>query len=216
MDLTTHGRYQYAPIRKRATYDWPNGTRLAVYIAVNLEHFAFGEGLGAELAPGGPQLDVLNFAWRDYGNRVGVWRLLELFDELRLPSCCLLNTSIYDYCPAAAGGFSSREATKSLRTGRSNAERQSTLPEPDERRLIQKTTDAISHQQGKPPRGWLGPWIAESRKTPDLLKECGYDYLLDWCMDDQPIWMQTRAGRIPFGALSPGGQRHPGHCGPQG
>ena len=75
------------------TIPCPNGrattgraARLAVYLGVNLEHFAFGEGLGAELAPGGPQPDVLNYSWRDYGNRVGAWRLLELFDELRLPA----------------------------------------------------------------------------------------------------------------------------------
>ena len=70
-------------------YSWPGGKRLAVYFALNLEHFAFGEGLGDELAPGGPQPDVLNYAWRDYGNRVGAWRLLELFDELELPCAAL-------------------------------------------------------------------------------------------------------------------------------
>jgi len=195
MNLATHGRYEYDPIRNRPVYNWPNGTRLAVYIAVNLEHFAFGEGLGAELAPGGPAPDVLNFAWRDYGNRVGVWRFLDLFDELRLPSCCLLNSTIYDYCPAVPAAFRAR-GDEIVAHGRSNAERQSTLPEAEERRLIDEATAAIARNEGAPPRGWLGPWIAESRTTPDLLKECGYDYLLDWCMDDQPIWLQTRAGPI--------------------
>ena len=59
------------------------GKRLAVYFALNLEHFSFGEGLGAELAPGGPQPDVLNYAWRDYGNRAGAWYLQDAFDELK-------------------------------------------------------------------------------------------------------------------------------------
>jgi len=81
MSLRQHGRYDYSPIIERPVYDWPNGTRLAVYLALNLEHFAFGEGLGAQLAPGGEEPDVLNYAWRDYGNRVGVWRLLRLFDD---------------------------------------------------------------------------------------------------------------------------------------
>src|SRR5882724_3196698 len=69
--LPSHGRYDYSSIKSRKPYRWPNGASLAVYVALNLEHFAFGEGLGAELAPGGPQPDILNFAWRDYGNRVG-------------------------------------------------------------------------------------------------------------------------------------------------
>jgi allantoinase len=195
MTLPTHGRYAYTPIRGRTPYDWPGGRRLAVYVAVNVEHFAFGEGLGAELAPGGPQPDVLNYAWRDYGNRVGVWRLLDLFDELRVPACCLLNASIYDYCPEVPAAFRAR-GDELVAHGRSNAERQSTLAEADEQALIAETTAALARHEGRLPRGWLGPWIAESRVTPDLLREAGYAYVLDWCMDDQPVWLATRAGPL--------------------
>ncbi|MEO0410127.1 MAG: polysaccharide deacetylase, partial [Cyanobacteria bacterium P01_A01_bin.135] len=94
MHLPTHGRYRYSAITHRPDYHWPGARRLAVYIGLNLEHFAFGEGLGAELAPGGPQPDVLNYAWRDYGNRVGVWRLLTLFEQLGLPVALLVNSSL--------------------------------------------------------------------------------------------------------------------------
>ena len=94
--LPTHGRYDYVPITQRADYTWPTGARLAVYIGLNLEHFAFGEGLGAELAPGGPQPDVLNYAWRDYGNRVGAWRMIDMFDALDLPVSVLVNSAMYD------------------------------------------------------------------------------------------------------------------------
>lgn len=195
MKLPTHGRYDYVPIARRADYSWPGGKRLAVYLGLNLEHFAFGKGLGAELAPGGPQPDVLNFAWRDYGNRVGAWRMLELFDALRLPSTVLLNASLYDYCPELAAAFRAR-GDEIAGHGITNSERQSVLSEADEKALIAETTNAILRHEGKPPRGWLGPWIAESAATPDLLKEAGYDYLLDWCHDDQPVWMRTRSGPI--------------------
>lgn len=195
MTLPSHDRYDYVPIRGRPTYEWPNGHQLAIYIAVNLEHFAFGEGLGAELAPGGPHPDVLNYAWRDYGNRVGVWRLLELFDELKFPTSCLINSAIYEYCPAVAAAFRER-GDEIVAHGRTNSERQSVLAEADERRLIAETTEIIARHEGTAPRGWLGPWISQSRVTPDLLKEQGYEYLLDWCMDDQPIWMRTRSGPI--------------------
>src|SRR5437899_7513558 len=103
--LAGHGRYGYSPITARPDYSWPGDRRLAVYVALNLEHFAFGEGLGAELAPGGPQPDVLNYAWRDYGNRVGVWRLLDLFRELDLPVSLLVNAAIYDHCPEVVAAF---------------------------------------------------------------------------------------------------------------
>ncbi|WP_210215314.1 polysaccharide deacetylase family protein [Lichenihabitans psoromatis] len=193
--LRTHGRYDYIPITKRPTYDWPNGKRLAVYIGLNLEDFAFGEGLGAELAPGGPSPDILNFAWRDYGNRVGAWRLLELFDDLALPASVLLNSVLYDTCPDLPVAFRQR-GDEFLGHGRSNAERQGLLPERDEAALIAEATATLARHEGRAPGGWLGPWISESAVTPDLLQEAGYRYLLDWCMDDQPVVMRTRRGRI--------------------
>jgi allantoinase len=193
MALPHHGRYDYAPITRRPAYDWPNGRRLAVYIGLNLEHFAFGEGLGAELAPGGPPPDVLNYAWRDYGNRVGVWRMLELFDQLSLPVTVLLNSSLYDYCPEVVAAFRAR-GDEIAGHGRSNAERQSVLDEAAEAALIAETTAAITGHEGVAPAGWLSPWIAESRATPDLLAEAGYRYTLNWCHDDQPGWLRTRNG----------------------
>ena len=93
MNLPTHGRYDYLPINARPDYSWPGGKRLAIYLALNQEHFAFGEGLGLELVPVSPQPDVLNFSWRDYGNRVGAWRLLELFDAFAMPCAALANSA---------------------------------------------------------------------------------------------------------------------------
>ncbi|TVP73995.1 MAG: polysaccharide deacetylase [Rhodobacteraceae bacterium] len=190
-----HDRYDYVPITRRPQYDWPNGTRLAVYIGLNLEHFAFGEGLGAEIAPGGPQPDVLNYAWRDYGNRVGAWRMLEMFDTLNLPVSVLANSAMYDYAPELMAAFRAR-GDEVLGHGRSNSERQSTLSPDEEARLITEASAAITAHEGTPPKGWLSPWIAESPVTPDLLAEAGYGYTLNWCMDDQPVWMRTRAGRL--------------------
>jgi allantoinase len=195
LKLNHHERYRYSAITQRQPYQWPDGQRLAIYIALNLEHFAFGEGLGATLAPGGPQPDVLNYAWRDYGNRVGVWRLLELFDQLQLPTALLVNSTIYDYCPEVVAAFRDRN-DEIVAHGRTNSERQSVLPEPEEAALIAETTETITRHEGASPQGWLGPWIAQSSVTPDLLQETGYTYLLDWCHDDQPVWFKTRQGQI--------------------
>ena len=94
-----HHRFDYQPIHRRSDYTWPGGARLAVYLGFNIEHFAFGEGLGARLGPPSPEPDVLNFSWREYGNRVGAWRCLELFDALKLPAGTLINTALHDHCP---------------------------------------------------------------------------------------------------------------------
>jgi len=194
MELRTHDRYDYVPLRGRADYSWPAGRRLAVYFALNLEHFSYGEGLGAELAPGGPHPDILNYAWRDYGNRVGAWYMLDAFDALRLPMAALVNSAMYDYAPELMAACRAR-GDEIVGHGRTNAERQGVLGEAEERALIAEATSRLAEAEGRPPEGWLGPWISHSHVTPDLLAEAGYRYLLDWCMDDQPIWLRCRGDR---------------------
>lgn len=195
MILPHHDRYAFSAIAERPDFSWPEGRRLAFYIGLNLECFSFGGGLGAELAPGGPQPDVLNFSWRDYGNRVGVWRMLELFEDLRMPCTVLANSLMYEQAPGVIEAFRKR-GDEIAGHGRTNAERQGILSEDDERALIREATATIAKQEGKVPKGWLGPWISQSETTPDLLHEAGYEYLLDWCHDDQPVWMKTRTGHI--------------------
>src|SRR6185437_2461182 len=95
--LPYHDRYPYSPITARKDYSWPGGKRLAVYLGLNIEHFAFGAGEGHLLTVANPPPDPRTFAWRDYGNRVGVWRCLELFDELNLPAAHLINTTVFEY-----------------------------------------------------------------------------------------------------------------------
>jgi allantoinase len=193
--LPTHGRYAYSPITDRPAFRWPQGEGLAVYLGLNLEHFAFGEGLGAELAPGGPQPDVLNYAWRDYGNRVGAWRMLEMLDALALPCTVLANSAMEAYAPALMDACRAR-GWEIAGHGRTNAERQSIMAEAEEAAMIAESTAVLTQAWGRAPKGWLSPWIAESRVTPDLLREAGYAYTLNWCMDDQPVWMTTRAGPL--------------------
>lgn len=193
--LPTHGRYAYSPIVKRPVYDWPNGARLALYVAVNVEQFPFGEGLGPDLNPQQPEPDVVNFTWRDWGNRVGVWRLLEALDEHRLPACALVNTAVYDHCPEVAAAFRAR-GDEFVGHGRTNAERQAEMDEAAERAMIVACTERIAEEEGARPLGWMGPHVNETRVTPDLLAEAGYRYVMDWAMDDQPVWLATRAGRL--------------------
>ena len=191
--LPGHGRFDYLPITRRPGYRWPGGAGLAVYLGFNLEHFAFGEGLGACIAPAAPQPDVLNTSWRDYGNRVGAWRCIELFDQLALPTGALVNTALYDYCPELVTALVAR-GDELIGHGHSNAERQGGLAEAAEQALLQQCRSQMLAHSGQAPTGWLSPWISESRHTPDLLAETGYRYTLNWCHDDQPVRMRTRNG----------------------
>ena len=196
--LASHGRYDHVSIHDRDDYSWPEGRRLAVYVGLNLEHFEFGRGLGAKLAPSA-EPDVLNYAWREYGNRVGVWRCRDLLDEFRLPVGVLINTALYDHCPDVAGAFRKdqyRWGAEFIAHGYTNAERQNELGADAETALIRSCVERIAREEGTAPRGWLSPWIAESPVTPDLLRESGIVYTLNWCHDDMPGPMRTRAGPL--------------------
>ena len=199
--LPDHGRFRYRPITDRVDHRWPGGAGLAVYLGFNIEHFAFGEGLGAGIGPASPQPDVLNHSWREYGNRVGAWRCLELFDQLGLPAGALINTALYDHCPQLVAAFVAR-GDELIGHGHSNAERQGTLDEAAERELLTLCRDRMRERSRQTPAGWLSPWISESTITSDLLAETGYSYTLNWCHDDQPMRMRTRDGNglwsIPY------------------
>ena len=192
--LPTHGRFDYLPITRRPRYRWPGGAGLAVYLGFNIEHFAFGEGLGANIGPASPQPDVLNYSWREYGNRVGAWRCLDLFDSLGMPAAALINTALYDHCPELVAACVAR-GDELVGHGHTNAERQASFDEAGERSLLLHCRQQMEQHSGVQPQGWLSPWISESLHTPDLLAETGYRYTLNWCHDDQPLPMRTRSGQ---------------------
>jgi peptidoglycan/xylan/chitin deacetylase (PgdA/CDA1 family) len=193
--LPAHDRYDYHPLPLRAGYDWPGDRRLAVMLVSHAEWCAFGAGLGDDPArPGEPQTRR-NYAWRDYGNRVGAWNLLALLDELRLPAAHCMDTLVYREAPALAEAIRAR-GDEVVAHGRTAAETLRGQWPGDEARLLRAVTEAIAAHEGAPPAGWMGAAMRESAATPDLLRELGYRYLLDWPMDDQPVWLRTRAGTL--------------------
>ena len=199
-ELNDHGRYPYSSIIDREDYSWPEGKRLAIYFGVNHEVFSFGEGLGAELAPAQSRPDVMNFAWRDYGNRVGAWPFIELFDRLELKTTALVNAALIDKCRPLAEALRDRGDDIAAH-GITNAEASGTLTIDEERTMITRCLERFD-ALGVRPTGWLAPWISESADTPDLLAEAGFTHILDWAHDDQPTRINTRDGRnllaIPY------------------
>ncbi|WP_251976224.1 polysaccharide deacetylase family protein [Salinicola avicenniae] len=195
--LNHHERFAYRPIIDRDAWRWPNDTGLAVYVALNLEHFEFGQGRGPGIAPPAPagEPDVLNYAWREYGNRVGAWRCLELFNALDLAAGVIANTSILDHCPELIDAFIER-GDELIAHGHTNAERQGQMTTTAERQLIGATRQRLQVHGGQAVPGWLSPWISESEKTPDLLTEAGFAYTLNWAHDDRPTRMQTDHGPL--------------------
>lgn len=195
MRLPHHNRYPHWPIHTRPIYEWPNGTRLAVTFCNNIEMFAFRAGLGSDSATGTAPQNQRNYAWREYGNRVGLWSYFDLLDEYGVLGSHNVNSLALEHYPEIAARIGAR-GDEIIAHGRSNAERQDILWEADEARLIAECTETITRIAGRRPEGWMGPYLAQSDRTLDLLKQAGYTYQLDWPADDQPFWMKTSFGPL--------------------
>ena len=190
-------RLDYSPIAQRKKLTLPGGARLAVWVIVNVEEWDINETMPRTVltppAGGSPMPDIPNWAWHEYGNRVGFWRMLEVFDDLRIPAVLAINGSAI----ARYGAIVERRAASA--TGNSSATalaRRTCRRSPTSATTSAKTAAAIREATGKNPRGWLGPGLTETWDTPDLLAEEGYDYVCDWVLDDQPVVLKTRGKPI--------------------
>ena len=190
-------RISYSAINQRPPLKLPGGARMAVWVIVNVEEWDPTQPMPRTVltppAGGSPMPDIPNWAWHEYGNRVGFWRLLKVFDEFKLPAALAINGC------AIAGLSRDHRKRRSTRNwefiGHGFTQRNMQKVE-NERDDIQKTSAAILKATGKPPRGWLGPGLTETWETPDILVEEGYDYVADWVLDDQPVWLKTRSKPI--------------------
>ncbi len=195
MKIEPNYRLPYSAITDRPDFTWPGGKRMAVYVALCVEHFSYGTGGGLPYSPGLDQPNSYNWGWREYGNRVGGWRLLELFEEFRSPMSILLNTGCYEHCPELVQAYVDR-GDEIVAHGHTNSEHPNHLSPQEEREMIKEVTASIKKHTGTQPKGWMSPGAHPSAVTEDLLTEFGYDYTLDWPIDDQPTWMTTKNGPL--------------------
>jgi allantoinase len=189
-------RLAYSPISQRSSLLLPEHKRLAVWVIVNVEEWDIRLPMPRTViippAGGSPLPDVPNWAWHEYGNRVGFWRLLEVFDEFRLHGTLAVNG-----CAIAAYEAIARAARDRNWEFMGHGFTQQNMQKvEDEAGDIARTTEVITRYTGRRPRGWLGPGLTETWETPDLLVEAGYEYVCDWVLDDQPVSLNTRSGPI--------------------
>ncbi len=189
-------RLAYSAIAERSPLKLPDGARMAVWVVINIEEWDFSQPMPRTVltppAGGSPMPDVPNWAWHEYGNRVGFWRFVELFDEFAIQAVLAINGSAIAAYPPIVRAAVERD-WEFMGHGFTQRNMQKVKNERDD---IRKVRDAILKASGKPPRGWLGPGLTETWETPDLLVEEGYDYVADWVLDDQPVWLKTRTKPI--------------------
>jgi allantoinase len=169
---------------------------MVVWLIVNVEEWDILQPMPRTVltppAGGAPSPDIPNWAWHEYGNRVGFWRMLKVFDDFKVPATLAINGSAI---AAYAQIVQAANERKWEFIGHGFTQRNMQKVE-DERADIRRTREVIAQASGRPPRGWLGPGLTETWETPDLLVEEGYDYVCDWVLDDQPVWLKTRTKPI--------------------
>lgn len=187
MPLDGDAPYRHWPLPTRPPLVYPGGKRMACYVALNLEHFQLGRASTSRSGvTAGLPVDPLNHGWRDYGVRVGFWRLLKAIDRHRLPVTVLINSeAAKNYPDLVAAGRERGWAF--LGHGRTNSELWTGMDEPTERARLEEIVSVLTTTTGTAPKGWLGPALTETENTLELLAELGFTYSLDWVADDQPF-----------------------------
>ena len=191
-----HGRFEYSPIARRPVLKMPNEARVAVWITPNVEHYHWNKPaialtqMTTSLKP-----DVLNYAWRDYGARVGIWRVMEILEKHGFTATAALNAEVCEQYPDIIKE-GNRLGWEWMAHGPNNSMIFTGMPEEAERPIIAGVLETIAKQTGKKSRGWLGPVVTETDNTLDILAEAGVDYVADWCNDELPYPIKTKKGSL--------------------
>ncbi|HLI10614.1 MAG TPA: polysaccharide deacetylase family protein [Alphaproteobacteria bacterium] len=188
-------RIAYELASQRPRLEPLEGKPLMVHIVVNVEHWPFEQPMPRTVITPphgrGRVPDVPNYAWAEYGLRCGMPRILALLQDRELPASTSCNASVLDAYPACAQAMLDAEWEFI-----GHGVHQRAAQDQDEATIIGIALEKITAFTGRRPRGWLGPGLAETFETPDLLKAAGIDYVFDWVLDDLPCWLSTKHGPL--------------------
>jgi allantoinase len=196
--LTQTPRYPFWPITKGRGFTLPGGARVGLIVYLNVEHFPIDVPAPAHaIYPGTTHMvpDILNYGWRDYGNRVGLWRMMELFGDVGIRPSVNLHADVCREYPELieAGEALGWEWIAQSHTAGAIL---TAMPEDRAREIIEGSVGIIEQATGRRPKGWMGSHLAETPETPDLLAEAGIEYCSDYACDDQPFAMRVRSGSL--------------------
>jgi peptidoglycan/xylan/chitin deacetylase (PgdA/CDA1 family) len=191
-----YGPFPYTPITRRPKIVWPNGARVALWVIPNIEFFPLNERMpDSPGGSGGLIPDVIAWSMRDYGNRVGIYRLMEVMQRYRVRGTVALNSEICDEHPEIIDE-AKRLGWELMGHNQSNVRRLNTLPPGTEREVVRATLDRISAAAGHKVAGWMGSALQETWNTLDYLAEYGCKYVADWVNDEQPYLMNVGGKRL--------------------
>ena len=199
--------YDYIPISEREQLKWPDGKTVALIMTFNLEtwdlvkntdkpYYAGGPAVLPDILPGNVP-DYPNFTWREYGQRVGIWRLYELFDELKVKASCTTNAVTFERRKAMVDACLSRGwelLAHNYEQGELLTEYAHDIEKENE--VIGRTIEIYEKHTGQKPKGWLSSSLRGTINTPSILVEQGFKFYCDMMNDDQPYLINTENGSI--------------------
>ena len=194
MQPQRYGPFEYIPIHRRPKLHWPGGARVALWVNPNIEFFGLDDVMPGTVNERVPREharvpNVRNWSLRDYGNRVGVWRIMETLTRYGIRASAALNSELCIHHPEIIEE-ASRLGWELMGHGQTNALRLNEMSPEQEREAIFEALDRIEAACGTRPVGWLGPGLAETWNTLEYLSQAGIRYVCDWANDDQPYTMQ--------------------------
>jgi len=186
-----HERFDYSPLPTRPRWKLPKGARIAVWTIVNVEEWDIEKAMARQYLPA-PQgvatiPDVPNWAWHEYGMRVGFWRMYEALRKRKIRATTSINANVCRAYPAVAEAM--RDASWEFMGHGVKQGAMHLLT--DQRKAVRESIELIREFTGKAPTGWLGPGLTETWETLDILAEEGIEYVSDWVNDDQPYEIRT-------------------------
>ncbi|PWT75196.1 MAG: hypothetical protein C5B46_02920, partial [Proteobacteria bacterium] len=192
-----HPYYDWLPITNRPPLRWPNNARVALAVVVNLEHWDWQLPSDDPAAPAGPfRPDLSGFSQHEYGNRVGVFRILRILDKYGVKPTIAMDKTVAENYPYLAQEMKRRNL-EVIAHGRSARQAIHYKMSVDtERAYIRESIEAVTRATGKKPIGWLSPGFQETMNTPNLLAAEGIRYVCDWANDEQPYRMKVSQGEL--------------------
>lgn len=199
MQPSDYGPFPYTPINRRPKQKWPNGARVALWVIPNIEFFSLQRPLPGhpwEKASGDAPT-VRAWGQRDYGNRIGIFRIMEVLTKYGIRATATVNSDICDHHPQIMED-ACKLGWEFMGHNKTNSERLTGMPLEQERRVIHDALEKIRRLTGKKPLGWLGSALAETWNTLDILVDEGCLYVSDWVNDDQPYLMDVKGKKLVY------------------
>jgi peptidoglycan/xylan/chitin deacetylase (PgdA/CDA1 family) len=199
VEPSDYGPFDYTPINRRPVLRWPNSARIALWVIPNIEFFSLKRAFaGHPFEKAGADVPTVRpWGQRDYGNRIGVFRVMDVLKRYGIRATATVNADIVDHHPQILEDalkhdweFMGHNLTNHTRLTGMNPEQ--------EREVIHGSLEKLERFSGQRPRGWLGSGLAETWNTLDILAQAGVEYVSDWVNDDQPYYMNTQPHRLVY------------------